>query len=77
MLIEPKKIELKNGLSIILQSPEPSDAYRLLQHLKIVFGESYMNMNHPANYWDHFPIADEEKLLTDFVTCRTHGTRVQ
>lgn len=67
MLIESKKIELRNGQSITLKSPEPSDADRLIQHLRVVFGESYMNMNHPSNHWDNFPIADEEKILTDFV----------
>lgn len=67
MLIEPKNVVLKNGQSVILKSPEPSDADKLLQHLKVVFGESYMNMNHPSNHWDNFPVADEEKILTDFM----------
>lgn len=67
MLIDSKKIELKNGQSIQLRSPEPSDAVNLIQHLKVVFGESYQNMNHPANHWDNFPVADEEKILADFV----------
>jgi RimJ/RimL family protein N-acetyltransferase len=66
MLIEPQSTVLKNGQSVILKSPEPSDAGKLLSHLKVVFGESYMNMNHSANHWDHFPVADEEKILADF-----------
>ena len=66
MLVQSKIVELKNGQTVTLKSPDPSDAEKLLQHLKIVFGESYMNMNHPPNYWDTFPIADEEKILNDF-----------
>lgn len=66
MLIEPQSIMLKNGQSVMLKSPESSDADKLLQHLKVVFGESYRNMNHPSNHWDNFPVADEEKILIDF-----------
>lgn len=55
MLISLKRVSLKDGRSIDLRSPEPSDAASLLAHLRIVFRESYRHMNQPADYFDNFP----------------------
>jgi RimJ/RimL family protein N-acetyltransferase len=61
-----KKIVLKNGSDITLRSPLPADAEILLKHLRTVFHESYQNMNHPADYFDHFTVEKEEEILKDF-----------
>lgn len=66
MLIESKEAELKTGQIVTLKSPDAGDAERLLQHLNSVFGESYINMNHPSNHFEKFPVAEEEKILADF-----------
>jgi RimJ/RimL family protein N-acetyltransferase len=66
MLVESKNVKLKSGQIVTLKSPEAGDAQKLLQHLNSVFGESYMNMNHPSNHFEKFPVAEEEKILADF-----------
>ncbi|MGZ3794588.1 MAG: GNAT family N-acetyltransferase [Bdellovibrio sp.] len=68
MLVSSKTIELKNRKKIILKSPIPENAQLLLDHLKNVFHQSYQNMNFPKNNWDHFPVEEEAKILTDFST---------
>jgi RimJ/RimL family protein N-acetyltransferase len=68
MLIQPKEVKLKSGEILILKSPTPDDAQKLLNQLKNVFNQSYQNMNHPKNYWDNFPIEEEVKILTDFAS---------
>lgn len=66
MLIDSKEIKLRDGSPIVLRSPKPSEAGALLSHLKVVFGESYRNMNYPANHFDNFPEEQEAKILSDF-----------
>lgn len=68
MLIQAKEVKLKNGETLILKSPTPDDAQKLLNHLKNVFNQSYQNMNHPKNNWDNFPVEEEAKILTDFAS---------
>lgn len=67
MLIDLKTISLKDGRSVELRSPEPKEAAQLLAHLQIVFRESYRNMNHPAGYFDNFPVDKEAEILQTFV----------
>ena len=38
----------------------------MLEYLRTLFGESYRNMNLPANHWDNFPIEEEAKIIADF-----------
>ena len=66
MLVELKTISLKDGRAIKLKSPEPNEAAQLLAHLQIVFRESYRNMNHPAGYFDTFPVDKEAEILQNF-----------
>lgn len=66
MLIKNKTISLKDGRTINLRSPEPKNAAQLLAHLQFVFGESYRNMNHPAGYFDNFPVDKEAELIQSF-----------
>lgn len=66
MLIAAKEVKLKNGKYIILKSPVPDDAEKMLSHLKNVFNRYYQNMNHKKNHWDHFAVEDEAKILSDF-----------
>lgn len=66
MLINQKIFSLKDGRTIQLQSPEAKDAAKLLDHLQIVFRESYRNMNHPAGYFDAFPVEKEAEILQCF-----------
>lgn len=68
MLIQAKEVKLKNGKTVVLKSPTPDDAEKLLNHLKNVFHQSYQNMNHPKNNWDNYPVEEEVKILTDFAT---------
>ena len=68
MLIQEKKISIRNLSEIILRSPIPSEAENLLQHLKTLFHESYQNMNYSADYFDNFPVAKEAQILEDFCT---------
>ncbi len=66
MIVESKEIELKTGQIITMRSPDAGDAEMLLRHLRSVFAESYLNMNHPSDYFDKFSVAEEEKILADF-----------
>jgi RimJ/RimL family protein N-acetyltransferase len=66
MIITPQTTVLKNNIEVILKSPLPSDAEKLIMHLKNAFNESYRNMNQPKNHWDNFPIEEEIKILESF-----------
>ena len=66
MLIQTKEVGLKNGKSLILKSPTPEDAEKLLKHLRNVFHQYYQNMNSPKNYWDNYSVEEESKILTEF-----------
>lgn len=68
MIIEPKKIILKNGKVLVLKSPQPEQTEILINHLKSLFNQSYRNMNMHKNFWNNFSIEEEVKILTDFAT---------
>lgn len=68
MIIEPKEVKLKNGKTLILNSPQPEQAQVLINHLKNLFNHSYRNMNLNKNFWDNFSVEEEVKILTDFST---------
>lgn len=68
MLINLKRVFLRDGRSIDLRSPEPAEAALLLAHLRIVFRESYRNMNYPADHFDTFPEEKETEILQSFAT---------
>lgn len=65
MIIEPKICILKNGLQVQMRSPLVSEASVVLDHLKITHLESYRNLNQGPEYWDHFSVEEEEKILKD------------
>lgn len=66
MLIKPKNVKLKNGLTVTIRSPLPKDAESLLRNLQTVSHESYRNMNQPAAHWDAFPVDEERKIIAGF-----------
>jgi len=47
MYIKPKEINLKNGLSIILRSPDMFDAEQLLKHMRITSAETDFMSRYP------------------------------
>ena len=66
MKIDAREVWLKDGEKLILRSPTPDEAETLLSHLKVMFRESYRNMNGPADRWDTFPVEKEREILEGF-----------
>lgn len=71
MKVKTSKIILKNGKDLILRSPEPNEAEILLQHLRIAHTESYKNLNQSGAFLEKLSIAEEEKILADFLNSKT------
>lgn len=65
MRVASREVTLKNGQKLILSSPLPEEAEVILDYLRILFRESYENMNWPSGHWDHFPVEEEAKVLSD------------
>ncbi len=66
MVVEEKKVILKNGKEILIRSPLSSEAENMLIHLRQSHSESYKNLNQSADYWINFKSSEEEKILEDF-----------
>ena len=71
MNLSPSEAKLKNGLAVILRSPKVEESELLLRHLRINFSESYRNMNSPADFFDNFPVEEEQKILSEFTESKT------
>jgi RimJ/RimL family protein N-acetyltransferase len=70
VLVESKVIKLKNGLDLVLRSPQPGEAEAMLVHLKIAYEESYRNLNGPANSIDHITVDKETEILSNFASAK-------
>lgn len=67
VVIPTKEVILKNGSRLVLKSPKAEDAQIMLTYLKELFHQSYQNMARPKDFWDHFPLQTETKILSDFL----------
>lgn len=62
MVIQEKRIRLKNGLECILKSPEVTDAKQLLDYLRQTSSETDYMLRYPEEVT--MSVADEEKYIT-------------
>ena len=66
MKIEPKEIQLKNGLTLLMKSPAAEDARAFLDHLAITHKESFKNLDRTADSWKNFPVEQEAEIIKNF-----------
>lgn len=62
MRLEEKQIQLKDGRTAILKSPEISDAQQQIDYLKAVSGETAFLSRYPEE-WDVLTVAGEESWI--------------
>jgi len=65
--INERIVTIKDKQKLVLRSPEAKDAGNLLNFMRRLYRESYMNLNHPAGRYDSYTIEKEETILCDFL----------
>ncbi len=64
MIFEPKEIELKNGITAILKTPQIEDGEMLLNSIKTSSGETNF-LSRYLEDWDGVTVESEEKWISD------------
>ncbi len=62
MILEEKKIVLKNGISAVLKTPETHEAEKLLNCIKTICGETKYLARYKED-WDNVTVESEEKWI--------------
>lgn len=62
MIFEKKTIQLKNGVTAVLKSPEMGDGAKLLAYIKTACGETDFLTRYPEE-WENVSVESEEKWI--------------
>ena len=62
MILDEKKITLKNGKTAILKSPEIGDGAKMLAYIKTACGETDFLVRYPEE-WENVSVESEEKWI--------------
>lgn len=65
MKIDPREYNLKKNARVVLRSPRPEEAERVLDYLRKFVRESSRNLNTGPNHFDNYPVEKERKYLED------------
>lgn len=67
MRVNERIVTIKNEQKLVLRSPESKDTEAVLNYLRKVTEESFMNLNHPVGTYDDLTIEQEQKILKDYM----------
>ena len=63
MIIQPKEYVLKNGLKVVVKTPEIDDALNLVNHIIAVAGSTHFLLSEPKDFQKYLDDIDLEKEL--------------